>query len=256
MSEIIHLTAREILDSRGNPTVEVDVFLDCGSLGRAAVPSGASTGSFEAIEKRDQDFQRYHGKGVLGVVQTIKSSLAERLIGERALDQARVDQILIDLDGTPNKSHLGANALLGVSLAVAKAAAASVGLPLYHYIGGVNARRLPVPMMNILNGGVHADRSVDIQEFMIVPKGAPDMATAIRMGAEVFHSLKSLLKKKGHSTNVGDEGGFAPSLAETRQALDLILEAVEMAGYRSGTDISLALDVAANELYHKGHYRL
>ena len=256
MPEIIDIAAREILDSRGNPTVEVDVLLECGSLGSASVPSGASTGSFEAVEKRDQDPKRYHGKGVLQVVAAIEGEIFDALAGELADDQAEIDKVLIALDGTPNKSRLGANALLGVSLAVAKAASASFGMPLYRYLGGVHTNRLPMPMMNIINGGAHADNGIDVQEFMMIPSSAQDIGTAIRMGGEVFHSLKSLLKKAGHSTNVGDEGGLAPALKSTNEALDFILKAIEAAGYRPGVDIHLALDVAANELYKKGSYHL
>ncbi|RZI46513.1 phosphopyruvate hydratase [Candidatus Finniella inopinata] len=256
MPEIINIAAREILDSRGNPTVEVDVLLECGSLGRAAVPSGASTGTFEAVEKRDQDPNRYHGKGVLQVIDAIEGEIFDALAGELGDDQAEVDKILIDLDGTPNKSRLGANALLGVSLAVAKASADSFNMPLYRYLGGIHTNRLPMPMMNILNGGAHADNDIDIQEFMMIPSSAKDIGTAIRMGAEVFHKLKSLLKKAGHSTNVGDEGGLAPALKSTNEALDFILKAIEAAGYRPGVDINLALDVAANELYKDGSYHL
>lgn len=256
MPEIINIAAREILDSRGNPTVEVDVLLECGSLGQTSVPSGASTGTFEAVEKRDQDPKRYHGKGVLQVVESIEEEIFDALAGEVADDQATIDKILINLDGTPNKSRLGANALLGVSIAVAKAAAESFGLPFYRYLGGVHTNRLPMPMMNILNGGAHADNDIDIQEFMMIPSSAQDIGTAIRMGTEVFHSLKALLKKAGHSTNVGDEGGLAPALKSTQEALDFILKAIDTAGYRPGIDINLALDVAANELYKGAAYHL
>lgn len=256
MSVIENILAREILDSRGNPTIEVDVILDDGSFGRAAVPSGASTGSHEAVEVRDGDTNRYLGKGVQQAVLAIEHKIFPVLQGMSALDQRRIDQAMIDLDGTENKSTLGANAILGVSLAVAKAAADCLGQPLYNYIGGVNARIMPIPMMNILNGGAHADNPVDIQEFMIVPKGAASVTEAIRMGAEVFHHLKTLLKKAGHSTNVGDEGGFAPNLASTREALDYIMKAIQTAGYKPGEDISLALDVAATEFYQNGQYHL
>jgi enolase len=256
LSEIINILAREILDSRGNPTVEVDVLLECGSLGRAAVPSGASTGSFEAIEKRDGNPKRYNGKGVLDVVESIQGEIFEALVGVEAEDQRDIDKILIELDGTPNKSRLGANATLGVSLAVAKAAAQSVGLPLYRYIGGANAHMLPMPMMNILNGGAHADNPVDIQEFMIIPSSAENISDAVRMGAEVFHCFKSLLKKAGLNTNVGDEGGLAPALNSSREALDYIMQAINKAGYKSGVDFHLALDVAANELFKGNKYTL
>jgi len=256
LSEIVNILAREILDSRGNPTVEVDVMLDCGSLGRASVPSGASTGTFEAVERRDGDKKRYQGKGVLEVVRSIETEIFEALVEMDAEDQRAIDQILIELDGTPNKSRLGANATLGVSLAAAKAAAQSVGLPLYRYIGGTNARTLPMPMMNILNGGAHADNPIDIQEFMIIPSSATDIKQAVQMGAEVFHKLKDLLKKAGLNTNVGDEGGMAPALSSSRQALDFILQAIEAAGYKPGSDVNLALDVAANELYKDGSYTL
>ncbi|MBC7342317.1 MAG: phosphopyruvate hydratase [Clostridia bacterium] len=246
--------AREILDSRGNPTVEVDVYLEDGTLGRAAVPSGASTGTYEALELRDGDQDRYLGKGVLTAVDNVNNVIAPELVGLDAVDQAGVDNFLLDLDGTPNKSKLGANAILGVSLAVAKAAAKSLGLPLYRYLGGVNAKELPVPMMNILNGGKHADNPIDIQEFMIVPTGAESFAEALRMGAEVFHHLKSYLKEKGLNTSVGDEGGFAPSLASAVDALGAIMKAIEQAGYRPGEDVMLAIDTAASELYRDGVY--
>lgn len=246
--------AREILDSRGNPTVEVDVYLEDGTLGRAAVPSGASTGTYEALELRDGDQDRYLGKGVLTAVDNVNNVIAPELVGLDAVDQAGVDNFLLDLDGTPNKSKLGANAILGVSLAVAKAAAKSLGLPLYRYLGGVNAKELPVPMMNILNGGKHADNPIDIQEFMIVPTGAESFAEALRMGAEVFHHLKSYLKEKGLNTSVGDEGGFAPNLASAVDALGAIMKAIEQAGYRPGEDVMLAIDTAASELYRDGVY--
>ncbi|MDK2902580.1 MAG: enolase [Clostridiales bacterium] len=249
MSEIIDILAREILDSRGNPTVEVEVLTEGGFIGRAAVPSGASTGAFEAIELRDGDKDRYMGKGVLQAVDNVNNVIAPELIGMDAIEQVAIDKLMIELDGTPNKSKLGANAILGVSLAVAKAAAASVGLPLYQYIGGVNAKVLPVPMMNILNGGKHADNTVDIQEFMVMPVGAPSFKEALRMCAEVFHTLKKVLSDKGYSTAVGDEGGFAPNLKTNEEAIEVILEAVEKAGYRAGDDIRIAIDTAATELY-------
>jgi len=249
MSEIVDILAREILDSRGNPTVEVEVLTDEGYTGRAAVPSGASTGAFEAIELRDGDESRYLGKGVLKAVDNVNNIIAPEVIGMDAVDQVAIDKLMIELDGTPNKSKLGANAILGVSLAVAKAAANSVGLPLYQYIGGVNAKVLPVPMMNILNGGKHADNTVDIQEFMIMPVGAPNFKEALRMCAEVFHTLKKVLSNKGYSTAVGDEGGFAPNLKTNEEAIEVILEAVEKAGYKPGDDIRLAIDTAATELY-------
>lgn len=256
MSTIADIFAREILDSRGNPTVEVDVILEDGSFGRAAVPSGASTGAYEAVELRDEDKNRFMGKGVMKAVTNINTVIAPALLDADALDQVAVDRKLIELDGTPNKGKLGANAILGVSLAVAKAAAAYLGLPLYRYIGGVNAKELPVPMMNILNGGKHADNNVDIQEFMIVPVGASSFTEALRMGAEVFHSLKGVLKKKGYNTSVGDEGGFAPNLSSNAEALEVIVEAIHSAGYKPGEDIKLALDVAATELYKDGAYHL
>jgi enolase len=254
MSEIAFITAREILDSRGNPTVEVDVGLADGSHGRAAVPSGASTGSFEALEKRDGDKKRYNGKGVLKTIEAIETEVFDALIAEDALDQRHIDHILITLDGTENKARLGANALLGVSLAVAKAAAESSGLSLHQYIGGVNAHVLPMPMMNIVNGGAHADNPIDIQEFMIIPTKAKTMAEAIQIGAEVFHQLKSVLKKAGHNTNVGDEGGFAPAFKSSTEALDVIMQAIIESGYTPGKDVHLALDVAANEFFSEGFY--
>ena len=253
MIEQIH--AREILDSRGNPTIEVDVYLDDGSFGRAAVPSGASTGKFEAVELRDGDADRYLGKGVLKAVENVNERIAPELVGLDETDQVAIDRAMIDLDGTENKGNLGANAILGVSLAVAKAAAESASLPLYRYVGGTLARTLPVPMMNILNGGAHADNTVDIQEFMIMPVGAPTFRDALRMGAEVFHALKSVLQGKGLSTAVGDEGGFAPNLRSNEEALDVIVEAIEKAGFKPGEDIALALDVASSELYENGVYR-
>ena len=254
MSEIVDITAREILDSRGNPTVEVDVVLEDGSMGRAAVPSGASTGAYEASEKRDGDKARYGGKGVLKAVEAVNGEIYDALSGSDAEDQRRIDRILIDLDGTPNKARLGANALLGVSLATAKAAASSAALPLYKYVGGVSARVLPVPMMNIINGGAHADNPIDIQEFMILPTGAETFAEALRMGAEIFHALKAQLKAAGHNTNVGDEGGFAPNIGSAEQALAFIVKAGESAGYKVGTDFNLGLDVAATEFFKAGKY--
>ena len=253
MAAIEDVIAREILDSRGNPTVEVEVILDDDSFGRAAVPSGASTGAFEAVELRDGG-DRYLGKGTEKAVKAVESEIAQRIIGLDASDQRLVDQEMLDLDGTPNKANLGANAILGVSLAVASAAASSAGLPLYKYVGGPNAHLLPVPMMNILNGGAHADTNVDIQEFMIAPIGAPTFREALRMGAEVYHSLKSVLKKQGLATGVGDEGGFAPDLSSNRAALDLIADAIGQAGMTLGTDVVLALDVAASEFYSEGTY--
>jgi len=251
---IVEIKAREILDSRGNPTIEVDVYLESGAMGRAAVPSGASTGENEAIELRDKDETRYLGKGVLKAVENVNNIIADELEGWDALDQVGIDRFLIQLDGAPNKSRLGANAILGVSLAVAKAAANHLGLPLYRYIGGVNAKVLPVPLMNILNGGKHADNNVDIQEFMIVPVNAPSFSEALRMGVEVFHSLKSVLKSKGYNTAVGDEGGFAPNLKSNIEAIEVILEAIEKSGYKAGKDVFLALDPAASEFYEDGKY--
>ncbi len=251
---IEHVFGREVLDSRGNPTVEVEVILEDGSMGRAIVPSGASTGAFEAVELRDGDEKRYLGKGVLKAVENVNEVIAPELHGVDAFDQPGVDKLLIELDGTENKGKLGANAILGVSLATAKAAANALGLPLYQYIGGVNAKTLPVPMMNILNGGKHADNNVDIQEFMIMPVGAPTFQEALRMGAEVFHHLKKVLNAKGKSTGVGDEGGFAPDLGSNREALDVIMEAITAAGYRPGEDVRLALDVASTELFRDGRY--
>ncbi|MBT9171136.1 MAG: Enolase [Actinobacteria bacterium] len=253
---ITEIRAREILDSRGNPTVEVETILECGAIGRAAVPSGASTGAFEAVELRDGDEKRYSGKGVRKAVANINEQIAPNLVCLDALDQKSIDSLLIGLDGTDNKSNLGANAILGVSLSVAKAAALAVGLPLYKYIGGVNAHILPAPMMNILNGGKHADNNVDIQEFMIMPLGTPIFREALRMGVEVFHCLKGVLKKDGLSTSVGDEGGFAPNLKSNEEALKYILRAIEMAGYEAGRDIYLALDPAATEFYKEGKYHL
>ncbi|MDS2173966.1 MULTISPECIES: phosphopyruvate hydratase [unclassified Nesterenkonia] len=254
MSLIASVYGREILDSRGNPTVEVDVLLDDGSFGQAAVPSGASTGAFEAVERRDGDKGRYLGKGVSGAVSAVNDVIAPALEGQDATEQRLIDQILLDLDGTDNKNSLGANAILGVSLAVAKAAADASDLPLYKYLGGPNAHLLPVPMMNILNGGSHADSNVDIQEFMIAPIGAATFSEALRSGVEVYHALKGLLKEKGLNTGLGDEGGFAPDLPSNRDALDLITEAIKRAGYTPGTDVALALDVAATEFYSEGAY--
>lgn len=256
MSEIIDIHAREILDSRGTPTVEVDVVLDTGAFGRAAVPSGASTGAHEAVELRDGDKERYNGKGVLKAVDAVNETLVEELCGFDALEQREIDQAMIEIDGTPNKGRLGANAILGVSLAVAKAAAEETGVPLYRYIGGVNAHILPVPMMNILNGGKHADNPIDIQEFMIMPVSASSVAEAVRMGAEVFQALKSNLKQAGLNTNVGDEGGFAPALNSADEALSYIVKAVETAGYKAGEDVVLALDAASSEFYKDGKYVL
>ncbi|MDD2320482.1 MAG: phosphopyruvate hydratase [Geobacteraceae bacterium] len=256
MNTIDDVYVREILDSRGNPTLEVEVLLESGITGRAAVPSGASTGEREALELRDGDAARYLGKGVLTAVDNVNSQIADQIIGMDATDQAEIDARMIELDGTEFKSKLGANAILGVSLAVAKAAADSLGLPLYRYIGGVNARELPLPMMNILNGGAHADNNVDIQEFMIMPVGAPNFSMALRMGAEIFHSLKSVLKKKGYNTSVGDEGGFAPNLSSNEEALQVIMAAIESAGYKPGEDVLLALDVASSELFKDGSYIL
>lgn len=254
MTIIEDVFAREILDSRGNPTIEVDVILESGILGRAAVPSGASTGEHEAVELRDGDRMRYGGKGVLNAVENVNDKIADELVGFDALDQVGIDEMLINLDGTENKSKLGANAILGVSLAVAKAAASALDIPLYRHIGGVNARVLPVPMMNILNGGKHADNNVDLQEFMIVPVEAESFAEALRMGTEVFHSLKSVLSKKGYNTAVGDEGGFAPNLKSNDEAVEVILEAIEKAKYKAGKDIFLALDPASSEFFEKGKY--
>lgn len=250
MTSIYDVVAREVLDSRGNPTVEVEVMLECGAVGRAAVPSGASTGENEAVELRDGDKSRYLGKGVLKAVANVEK-IAEEILDEDALNQAEIDKLMIDLDGTPNKSNLGANAILGVSLAVAKAAANALEIPLYRYLGGVNAKTLPVPMMNIINGGKHADNNVDFQEFMIMPVGADCFKTALRMGAEVFHNLKGVLNKKGYNTAVGDEGGFAPSLKSNEEACEVILEAIEKAGYKPGKDICIALDPASSEMYDK-----
>ena len=256
MSAIADITAREILDSRGNPTVEVEVLLESGATGRAAVPSGASTGAHEAVELRDGDKSRYGGKGVLTACQNVEGEILDAVSGMDALDQVALDDVLIDLDGTPNKSRLGANALLAVSLAVAKAAAEDVGLPLYRYVGGVFARTLPVPMMNIVNGGKHADNPIDIQEFMIMPVGAGTLADGVRMGSEIFHTLQKELHAAGHSTNVGDEGGFAPNLRSADEALGFIAKACEKAGYRPGEDVTFALDPASSEFFKDGKYVL
>ena len=256
MTEIVDIIAREILDSRGNPTVEVDVILEDGAFGRAAVPSGASTGAHEANEKRDGDKARYLGKGVLQAVDAVNGEIYDALSGVDAEDQRRLDNLLIELDGTPNKARLGANAILGVSLAAAKAAAESAGLPFYKYVGGVNARVLPTPMMNIINGGAHADNPIDIQEFMILPTGAKEFREGLRMGVEIFHALKGALKDAGHNTNVGDEGGFAPNLASAEAALDFIVKAGEKAGYKAGEDFVLGLDVASTEFFKNGKYEL
>ena len=256
MSIITQVYAREILDSRGNPTVEVEVVLEDGTMGRAAVPSGASTGVHEAVELRDGDKRRYVGKGVIKAVENVNDVIADHLIGLDATRQIEIDELLIRLDETPNKAKLGANAILGVSMAVAKAAANYVGLPLYQYLGGTNAHELPVPMMNILNGGQHADNNVDIQEFMIMPVGAPNFSECLRMNVEIYHALKSILKEKGLSTGLGDEGGFAPNLESNAEALDVIMEAIEKAGYKAGKDIMLAMDVAASEFYKDGKYHM
>lgn len=256
MSEIIDIHAREILDSRGTPTVEVDVVLDSGAFGRAAVPSGASTGAHEAVELRDGEADRYNGKGVLKAVDAVNDTIADEICGYDAFDQIEIDHAMVDMDSTPNKGNLGANAILGVSLAIAKAAAEEAGEPLYRYVGGVNAHVLPVPMMNILNGGKHADNPVDIQEFMIMPVSAPSIAEAVRMGSEVFHALKSDLKQAGLNTNVGDEGGFAPAVKSADEALDFIMKAIEDAGYKAGEDVVLALDAASSEFYRDGKYVL
>jgi enolase len=256
MSTIIDIHAREILDSRGNPTVEVDVTLEDGTMGRAAVPSGASTGAHEAVERRDGDKARYLGKGVLDAVAAVNGEIAEAILGFDATEQVGIDMTMIELDGTANKSRLGANAILGVSLAVAKAAADFTAQPLYRYVGGTSARMLPVPMMNIINGGEHADNPIDIQEFMIMPVAASNIREAVRMGAEVFHTLKKELSAAGHNTGIGDEGGFAPNIGSTREALDFITRAIEKAGYQAGSDIYLALDCAATEYYKGGKYEM
>ena len=254
MSLILDISARQILDSRGNPTIEVEVMTEEGVVGRAAVPSGASTGEHEAVELRDNDKNVYLGKSVYRAVEHVNEIIGPELEGFSVLEQVELDDMLIDLDGTPNKSRLGANAILGVSLACAKAAAQTLGLPLYRYIGGANAREMPVPMMNILNGGRHADNNVDMQEFMIMPTGGDSFGNALRMGVEVFHVLKGVLKKKGYSTAVGDEGGFAPNLRSNEEAIEVILEAIEAAGYRAGEDLHIALDPATSEMYQDGHY--
>ena len=254
MTDIIDIHAREIMDSRGNPTVEVDVTLSDGSFGRAAVPSGASTGAHEAVELRDGDKKRFLGKGVLKAIDSVNDSIADALVGMDATDQIAIDDVMIALDGTPNKAKLGANAILGVSLATAKAAADAVGLPLWRYVGGAHARTLPVPMMNIVNGGAHADNPIDFQEFMILPVGAPSLKEAVRWGAEVFHTLKSALKKEGHNTNVGDEGGFAPNLPSAEAALDFCMKAIEQAGFSAGKDMFLGLDCASTEFFKGGSY--
>ncbi len=256
MTTIVDVIAREILDSRGNPTVEVDVILECGTIGRAAVPSGASTGEHEAVELRDGDKSRYLGKGVLKAVQNVNDMIAPELIGVDATAQLEIDQFLIELDGTENKAKLGANAILGVSLACAKAAAGALEVPLYNYIGGLNAKVLPVPMMNILNGGSHADNNVDLQEFLIMPVGAKSFREALRMGAEIFHNLKKVLHEKGLNTAVGDEGGFAPDLQSNEEAIQYIIKGIERAGYRPGEDVFIALDPAASEFYRDGKYHL
>jgi enolase len=256
MSTIIDIHAREILDSRGNPTVEVDVYLESGAMGRAAVPSGASTGAHEANERRDGDKTRYMGKGVLEAVAAVNGEIAGEIVGFDATEQVGIDRTMIEMDGTPNKARLGANAILGVSLAVAKAAAEFTGQPLFRYVGGTSARVLPVPMMNIINGGEHADNPIDIQEFMIMPVGAENIREAIRMGSEVFHTLKKELQAAGHNTGIGDEGGFAPNLSSARDALDFILKSIEKAGYRPGEDIYLALDCAATEYFKGGKYEM
>ncbi|MHC2993563.1 enolase [Pontibacter sp. HJ8] len=251
MSIITDIKARQIFDSRGNPTVEVDVFTENGILGRAAVPSGASTGIHEAVELRDNDKGKYMGKGVLQAVKNVNEKIAEELVGFPVFEQNLLDKIMIELDGTENKGNLGANAILGVSLAIARAAAQELGMPLYRYVGGVNANTLPVPMMNILNGGSHADNAIDFQEFMIMPVGAPSFSEALRMGSEVFHHLKNVLKKKGLSTNVGDEGGFAPNIASNVEAIEVVLQAIEAAGYKPGDDMMIAMDAASSEFYDK-----
>ncbi|WP_185804706.1 phosphopyruvate hydratase [Pontivivens nitratireducens] len=256
MSIIIDITAREILDSRGNPTVEVDVYLEDGAMGRAAVPSGASTGAHEAVELRDGDKARYMGKGVRKAVEAVNTEICQELLGVDATEQVMIDDMLCQLDGTENKSRIGANAILGVSLAVAKAAAESVGLPLYRYVGGTSARVLPVPMMNIINGGEHADNPIDIQEFMIMPVGAENLADAVRIGSEIFHTLKKELSAAGHNTGIGDEGGFAPALSSTREALDFIMTSIDKAGYKAGEDVYLALDCASTEYYEGGKYEM
>ena len=256
MTEIVDIKARQILDSRGNPTVEVDVFVACGAVGSAAVPSGASTGTREALELRDKRSKRFGGKGVTRAVKNVQTKIAPAVQGMDAADQASLDNRMLELDGTPNKSRLGANAILGVSMAAARAAAAAYGLPLYRYLGGINARYLPVPMMNIVNGGAHAANNLDIQEFMILPFGAKSIFQAVQMGAEIFHHLKSILKAEGHSTGVGDEGGFAPDLESNEAAIQYIMNAIDAAGYKPGVDIGIALDAAASEFYKSGKYIL
>lgn len=256
MSIITNVYAREVLDSRGNPTVEVEVFLESGAAGRGLVPSGASTGEYEAVELRDGDKGRYLGKGVQQAVANVNEKIGPQLFGAEALDQVGIDQLLIALDGTENKGNFGANAILGVSMAVAHAAADELGLPLYQYLGGFNAKTLPTPMMNILNGGAHADNNVDIQEFMVMPVGAENFPEGLRMGAEIFHNLKKVLKEKGYNTGVGDEGGFAPDLSSNEEAIKTILEAVEKAGYKPGEDVKIALDIASSEIYEDGQYHL
>lgn len=256
MAIISAVYAREILDSRGNPTVEVEVWLDDGSMGRAAVPSGASTGAYEAVELRDGDKTRYMGKGVVKAVDNVNDIIAEALIGLDPIRQVEIDNMLMRLDGTPNKGNLGANAILGVSMAVAKAAAVSMDMPLYLYLGGINAKELPVPMMNILNGGAHADNNVDIQEFMVMPVGATNFSEALRMNTEIYHNLKAVLKERGLSTAIGDEGGFAPNLASNEEAIEVIVAAIKKAGYEPGTQVAIALDIAASEIYKGGKYHL
>ncbi len=256
MSTIYSVFGREVLDSRGNPTVEVEVVLESGNMGRAIVPSGASTGEREALELRDGDAKRYKGKGTLKAVENVNNIIAPKIEGFDALEQAYIDNLLIEMDGTENKSKLGANAILGVSMAIARAAAEYIGLPLYQYLGGVMSRELPVPMMNVINGGVHAQNSLDAQEFMIVPAGADNFREALRMGVEVFHTLKGVIKDKGYSTGVGDEGGFAPQIATTKEALDTLMTAIAKAGFKAGKDIFIALDPAASEFYKKGKYHL
>ena len=256
MTRITDVYAREIMDSRGNPTIEVDVILEDGTLGRAAVPSGASTGMYEAVELRDDDKGRYQGKGVLTAVDNVNEIISPEIVGFDALDQIGIDQAMLELDGTPNKEKLGANAILGVSMAVAKAAAGALGMSLFQYLGGFNAKQLPVPMMNILNGGKHADNNVDIQEFMVLPVGAESFAEALRIGSEIYHSLKKVLKERGLNTAIGDEGGFAPDLASNEEALQVIMAAIEKAGYKPGEQVKLALDVASTELFKDGKYHL
>lgn len=256
MTKIEHVLAREVLDSRGNPTLEVEIVLECGAIGRAIVPSGASTGEHEALELRDGDPNRYGGKGVLKATANVNETIAPEIVDLDALDQSYIDSLLCEMDGTPNKGKLGANAILGVSIAVARAAAAALGIPLYQYLGGVNAKVLPVPMMNVLNGGKHADNNIDLQEFMIVPLGMDSFREALRAGAEIFHMLKKILKEKGLATSVGDEGGFAPNLRSNREPLEMIVQAIEKAGYKPGEDVALALDPAASEFSENGRYRL